>query len=201
MLGDGYLKRRFINLSNVSKYLYCVICRDIFDDPVRLQCGHTFCKRCIVEWAKMKSGCPICRSYFDVNEMQRDLVGFNMVNELEVYCCNAGCPWKSSLQNLKEHLKQCYFDPKRIPECIRSIISKDEKVKKKKDNTKVDNDIKSSNEDMEENVSINSVNFNTNVSLKARLYHKNRTLMEKVLSKKKKEVLSPTQSLFDFLNL
>lgn len=222
------VKRCFINLSNVSKYLYCVICREIFNDPHRLQCGHTFCKECIVKWAKMKSGCPICRSYFNVHDIQRDLVGYNMVNELEVYCNNRGCPWKSSLQNLNEHLKQCYFDPKKIPECIRSIIHNDErnKIKNKttttattvinsatttNTNTTTTNEQQHSTnvnvvDDEEENISSNSINFNTNVSLKARLYYKNRTLMEKVLSKKKELPssslsLTSTQSIFDFLNL
>lgn len=225
---NNTMKRCFINVSNVSKYLYCVICREIFNDPHRLQCGHTFCKGCIVKWAKMKSGCPICRSYFNVHDIQRDLVGYNMVNELEVYCNNRGCPWKSSLQNLNEHLKQCYFDPKKIPECIRSIIHNDERNKiKNKTTTTTTTAINNATtttttalneqqhnthvnvvvDDDEENISSNSINFNTNVSLKARLYYKNRTLMEKVLSKKKELSsssslsLTSTQSIFDFLNL
>lgn len=200
------MKRCFINLSNVSKYLYCSICRDIFNDPCRLHCGHTFCKGCIVQWAKMKSGCPICRSYFNVSDIQRDLVGYNMVNELEVYCNNSGCPWKSSLQNLNEHLKQCYFDPKKIPECIRNIINNDEKNKMKNNPNTSSALTEQYGVNEEENISSNSINFNTNVSLKARLYYKNRTLMEKVLSKKKELSssslsLTSTQSIFDFLNL
>jgi hypothetical protein len=143
-----------------------------------------------------------------------------------VYCNNRGCPWKSSLQNLNEHLKQCYFDPKKIPECIRSIIHNDERNKNKTTTTTTtainnattttttalneqqhNTNVNVVVDDEEENISSNSINFNTNVSLKARLYYKNRTLMEKVLSKKKELSsssslsLTSTQSIFDFLNL
>ena len=85
---DSKPTRKFINLSNVSKHLYCSICSDIFTEPVRLPCGHTYCKECIKLWAKKHLECPICRVAFKENQFQRDLVGYNMVNELEVYCNN-----------------------------------------------------------------------------------------------------------------
>ena len=103
-----------------------------------------------------------------------------MVNELEVFCVNDACPWKGTLENLKEHLSKCYFDPKRMPEFVKSILC---------DNSKnVSKD--------EEKVTNASVDFNTNVSLKARLFNKNRELMERVLSKKKDRKM---ESLFDIL--
>ena len=39
-------------------------------------------------WAKKHLECPICRVAFKENQFQRDLVEYNMVNELEVYCNN-----------------------------------------------------------------------------------------------------------------
>lgn len=41
----------------------CPICYDMFTDPVKIQCGHTFCKLC---WNKhaaytIKATCPMCR--------------------------------------------------------------------------------------------------------------------------------------------
>ena len=40
-------ERKFVSLDNVSKFLYCSICDDIFRNPIRLKsCGHTFCLDC-----------------------------------------------------------------------------------------------------------------------------------------------------------
>ena len=32
-------KRTFLHPDNISRHLYCSICDDVFDDPVRVQCG------------------------------------------------------------------------------------------------------------------------------------------------------------------
>ena len=182
-------KRKFINLSKVSKHLYCSICQNIFSEPTRITCGHTFCLDCITHWAKKHSDCPICRSFFSQKSMQRDLVGFNMVNELEVYCNNNGCPWKSSLQNLNEHLKHCYFDPNKIPDFIKNIVCKTAESNQKRN--------KELGVIEEEYTSNNNINFNTKVSLKARLYNKNKLLMERVLSKKKE--IPKRDTIFELL--
>lgn len=39
----------------------CVICLDTLKDMTAASCGHVFCYNCIVDWAKTKSICPICR--------------------------------------------------------------------------------------------------------------------------------------------
>lgn len=184
--------RKFINLSNVSKHLYCSICSDIFTEPVRLPCGHTFCQECITLWAKKHLECPICRVAFKEKQFQRDLVGYNMVNELEVYCNNKGCPWKSRLENLEEHLKNCNFDPAKIPDFMKSVLYKNaaESNKKKNELGLIE----------EENESNEHVDFNTKVGLKARLYNKNKKLMERVFSKQKETIKKqPRDSILDLL--
>ena len=41
----------------------CVICLSKFEYPVSLQCGHTFCKCCLLDWEEMKkTNCPVCRT-------------------------------------------------------------------------------------------------------------------------------------------
>ena len=45
--------------------LQCSICTEIFQKPLMVNCGHTFCKNCIVKWIernKKSSKCPLCRS-------------------------------------------------------------------------------------------------------------------------------------------
>lgn len=48
----------------------CSICLEVFDNPVSIQCGHTFCKACISSyWDGGRGGnrvyqCPLCKESF-----------------------------------------------------------------------------------------------------------------------------------------
>ena len=42
MIGDSSLIPRFVNPERISPYLHCVICQEVFTNPIRLNCGHTF---------------------------------------------------------------------------------------------------------------------------------------------------------------
>lgn len=43
----------------------CAICLRMYiqHKPTQLHCGHSFCRSCIVEWAKKRVRCPVCRKY------------------------------------------------------------------------------------------------------------------------------------------
>jgi len=42
-------------------YLTCPVCMDFFVGAVTALCGHTFCERCLFEWALFNKDCPVCR--------------------------------------------------------------------------------------------------------------------------------------------
>ncbi|XP_067865359.1 zinc-binding protein A33-like [Heterodontus francisci] len=53
------------HLENLNKDLSCSICLDFFQDPVSLDCGHVFCKACIlIFWEDGNCSCPECRLFF-----------------------------------------------------------------------------------------------------------------------------------------
>ena len=37
--------RYFLNPESVSHHLYCSICQEVFVDPQRAPCGHSFCRK------------------------------------------------------------------------------------------------------------------------------------------------------------
>ena len=41
--------------------LYCAICRDIYINPLILNCAHSFCRFCLNNWLSKQVGCPSCR--------------------------------------------------------------------------------------------------------------------------------------------
>lgn len=53
----------------------CSICFDIFEDPVMLPCGHSFCNKCIKECWKQTSqqACPVCREVCPTVQPPRNL--------------------------------------------------------------------------------------------------------------------------------
>ncbi|CAG9312248.1 unnamed protein product [Blepharisma stoltei] len=59
-------------MSSRSDSLECAICLDIFDTPICLDCGHCFCKKCILKLQeiakengeKKTSKCPLCQTKF-----------------------------------------------------------------------------------------------------------------------------------------
>ena len=40
----------------------CPICRDGVNNPLITDCGHIFCKRCLLKAKKTHLACPVCRS-------------------------------------------------------------------------------------------------------------------------------------------
>ena len=45
--------------------LQCSICTEILSKPLVLNCGHTFCQKCLEKWIEQKgkkSDCPNCRN-------------------------------------------------------------------------------------------------------------------------------------------
>jgi len=48
-------------LVGLDSSLRCNICRDVYDAPVSISCGHCFCSLCVRESMNVKAECPICR--------------------------------------------------------------------------------------------------------------------------------------------
>uniref|UniRef100_A0A3Q3B363 RING-type domain-containing protein n=1 Tax=Kryptolebias marmoratus TaxID=37003 RepID=A0A3Q3B363_KRYMA len=48
--------------SSSSEDLTCSICLTLFDDPVIICCGHSFCRKCITLSLSSQRQCPQCRA-------------------------------------------------------------------------------------------------------------------------------------------
>ena len=181
-------ERKFVSLDNVSKFLYCSICDDIFRNPIRLKtCGHTYCIYCILEWCKHNTNCPLCRVEFTEKDIRTDIIATNIINDLEIYCVNAGCPWKGKLKDFSRHLKTCFFNPNEIPDYIKEVLNN----KNDSNLDKINNDNKEYINNIEGNEGYNDNNltsFNTKSSLRARLYNRNRELVNNIFSKSENKI-------------
>ena len=102
------IERLFLDEKKISRHLICNICKKVFNNPVLLDCGHTFCFDCINQKLKENNECPKCHEKNFTLELSRDLLAYNLVMELEVSCNNVGkCPWVGHLSELVAHQNIC----------------------------------------------------------------------------------------------
>jgi hypothetical protein len=103
------IERLFLEEKKISPHLICFICKKVFNNPVLIDCGHTFCYSCITKKLKENGGfCPKCHFKNFSCKISRDLLAYNLVMELEVSCNNVGkCPWIGHLSELVAHQNLC----------------------------------------------------------------------------------------------
>lgn len=58
------LTERIQSLNNDN----CSICMDKLENPVMIECTHTFCGKCIFTWILKNKNCPFCRTYISSYE-------------------------------------------------------------------------------------------------------------------------------------
>jgi hypothetical protein len=153
-------QRNFLNAERVSEFLFCSICNEIFNNPMRLDCSHTFCYNCLKTLRKNSNKCPICNKKIIDSLISRDLLAFNIINDLEVFCNNEnfGCPWKGKLSDIQNHLKVCN---KNINLLIESNEKKNENIENKNNNNIENNNNNNINEkNINENNNIENNNNN-----------------------------------------
>ena len=177
----------FLEKEKLEKYLSCPICQEIFDDPFRITCGHTFCKKCITQWEKKSHNykCPLCRDYYEPTYSGKDLLAQNMINDAYVTCLYKGCPWKEKFVELNNHIQNCLFNPKKLPQFMKitNWFKENEKEKDK------ETEKKNKNEENEENTEPieNICSFNYTSSIKERVFSRNPNLVLRLFEQEKEK--------------
>ncbi|ESO12434.1 hypothetical protein HELRODRAFT_63257 [Helobdella robusta] len=116
--------RCFINPESVSPHLFCSICQEVFVEPYRAPCGHSYCKHCIMEWLKNSNTCPEDRKKLTLKNMHHDFILENIIGDQKVGCPyrEQGCCKVLNLSALGLHLKDCSFNPLNIPEFLKKDL-------------------------------------------------------------------------------
>ena len=58
-------KRTLMN--SQLKFLNCPLCLNERNETICTPCGHLFCLECLIEWMRVKSECPLCRTHCPIN--------------------------------------------------------------------------------------------------------------------------------------
>lgn len=108
----GYDDERFESV--VSQNYHCVICFNVFKDPVMCRNNeHLFCRACITKHLVNSKTCPSCMEKLTVQtlrEAPRFVTG--CLAELKIRCeyFDRGCGFVE-LEKLQKHVKECDFAP------------------------------------------------------------------------------------------
>jgi hypothetical protein len=93
----------------ISDLLMCTICQDVFTNPTRISCGHSFCNGCVTEWFRQKhrDECPTCRTVVLTKASHRDLLAQAFLEREDVFCSGRTCNWMGPLGELHRHELLC----------------------------------------------------------------------------------------------
>lgn len=100
-------------VSSVTEHLICPICLNIFCfDSVVDNEGHTFCKKCIIEWLSRNPSCPQDRKPMkpqDLRTIPYPLI--DIIKDLKFRCIylRHGCTEEIKLENIKTHEENCKY--------------------------------------------------------------------------------------------
>ncbi|KAL0211051.1 hypothetical protein P9112_009349 [Eukaryota sp. TZLM1-RC] len=74
MLGQSY--------DVISSSLSCSTCKELMVEPTTLNCGHSHCRCCILQWMQHSASCPVCRQSIGSNHFSIDIALRNMIEIL-----------------------------------------------------------------------------------------------------------------------
>ena len=110
----------------------CPICLDIFIKPVIDKCGHTFCKKCILNHLKSNFLCPLSKDLIGKNDFYPNLLLNRLLDKFKFDCDI--CKDKIIYSKLKKHKKICLYKRKKKEELITEIIDLKKSLKNDKIN-------------------------------------------------------------------
>lgn len=108
----GLEVERFVALGELQDDLSCVICHNIFSEPVITPCGHGFCKQCILRWFEVERSCPTCRK--GVYKLCKPPIFVSKIlGRQRLECCykDKGCQEVLTIDALSIHQENCSKRP------------------------------------------------------------------------------------------
>lgn len=97
-------KRKFINREEIPVHYNCKICQEILKNPMRVKCGHSFCKLCCK--SQNLTICPICGVNSVFKNPVKNFTLEKLIEEFEVECPK-DCGKVGKLCDIKNHFRIC----------------------------------------------------------------------------------------------
>ncbi|XP_059827188.1 E3 ubiquitin-protein ligase TRIM39-like [Hypanus sabinus] len=129
-------------LENIINEVVCSICLEFYTEPVMIDCGHNFCKKCILDyWEKQKDDitCPKCQEQFTQPNTRLNRFAASMVESVRKLTVK---PKESEDIRCPQHDEKLklFCESDKSPVCVVCAVSqehKDHKISPLKDVTEV----------------------------------------------------------------
>jgi len=111
--------------------LVCAICLDVFNQPVRAECGHVYCRGCLVKWTSNRSEgarCPECREPISMAGTRPDRLVDKLCDNLPTTCQmrHRGCSWVGRRGDKVVHIAcECPLVTVFCPDCECEVLRGD----------------------------------------------------------------------------
>lgn len=107
------VSRELLIIKDFQSIITCSICFNIFNAPVTLHCGHSFCRECIIQCSK--SECCICKKVFTKHSLpQKNIILSQLINSQEVVCpthfdtnTEPCCTANLTIETIQAHVLEC----------------------------------------------------------------------------------------------
>lgn len=103
----------------------CPICLLVLREPMQTECGHRFCKSCILKWLReSEARCPVDNQPLEERQLFPDNFAKREILALTVKCPNhqKGCDQIVVLKHLQSHLNNCVCSLTPCPNVCGSIL-------------------------------------------------------------------------------
>lgn len=86
----------------------CPLCTGVYSEPMVDQCGHVFCKGCIMKYIQNEGKCPINQTKLDGSLISSLSIVREILDKQQVKCKNrdVNCLWTGKLFELEPHLEE-----------------------------------------------------------------------------------------------
>lgn len=89
----------FVNQNSLSQWIKCPLCQFVLREPMRLNCGHSVCLKCL---EFIGDYCPVDKRQYDPSLTGKDLIINSFIKDHIVNCIISGdgCTWNGKYEKL-----------------------------------------------------------------------------------------------------
>lgn len=103
----------------IAQLVKCNISGGVLNDPIMINCGHSFCKSCAEEYFEENSECPTCQTEVKKDQFKESTPSIEILATLKMTCPlkDSGCSHSALYKSMLTHYDSCEYKIKHCSQC------------------------------------------------------------------------------------